>query len=196
MHPSQKNLQVLSTHLRKINKTTIHTSRTHFHTKHQQFKFQKKKLILTLTQLIMYEIWTSRNNIKYDKIQLSQETIITNILTQLWNIITAHYKLHKLNEMLPTFQQLFCINDALAKIYNCKLQIIIQEKSVRVLLCRNTAETTLLVSEVLQCECVEETTQDIKNASDRWSCHEYQPTMFRQMLMANSPARVNKLNSY
>ena len=58
---------------------------------------KNKKLILTLTQLIMYEIWTYRNNIKYDKIQLSQETIITKILTQLLNIITAHYKLRKLN---------------------------------------------------------------------------------------------------
>ena len=85
-----------------------------------------QKLILTLTQLIMYEIWTSRNNIKYDKIQLSQETIITKILTQIRNILTAHYKLHKLNEMLPTFQKLFCINNALAKIHNHKLQITLQ----------------------------------------------------------------------
>ena len=71
----------------------------------------------------MYQIWTSRNNIKYDKIQLSQETITTKILTQLRKILTAHYKLHKLNEMLPTFQKLFCINNALAKMHNGKLQI-------------------------------------------------------------------------
>ena len=87
---------------------------------------KNKKLILTLTELIMYEIWTSRNNIKYDKIQLSQETIITKILTQLRNILTTHYKLHKLNESLPTFQKLFCINNALAKIHNGKLQITLQ----------------------------------------------------------------------
>ena len=74
----------------------------------------------------MYEIWTSRNNIKYDKIQLSQETIITKILTQIRNILTAHYKLHKLNETLPTFQKLFCINNAIAKIHNGKLQITLQ----------------------------------------------------------------------
>ena len=65
----------------------------------------------------MYEIWTFRNNIKYDKIQLSWETSVTKMLTQLRNIITAHQKLHKLNETLPTFQQLFCMNDAIAKIY-------------------------------------------------------------------------------
>ena len=27
----------------------------------------------------MYEIWTSRNNLKYDKIQMTQETIITKL---------------------------------------------------------------------------------------------------------------------
>ena len=87
---------------------------------------KNKKLILTLTQLIMYEIWKSRNNIKYDKIQLSQEKFITKILTQIRNILTAHYKLHKLNDTLPTFQKLFCINNALAKIHNHKLQITLQ----------------------------------------------------------------------
>ena len=66
----------------------------------------------------MYEIWTSRNNLNYDKTQLSQETIITKILPQIRNILTAHYKLHKLNETLPTFQKLFCINNAIAKIHN------------------------------------------------------------------------------
>ena len=66
----------------------------------------------------MYERWISRNDIKYDKTQLSQKIIITKILTQLWKIITAHFKLHKLNEMLPLFQQLFCITKALAKINN------------------------------------------------------------------------------
>ena len=86
---------------------------------------KNKKLILTLTQLIMYEIWKSRNNIKYDKIQLPQETII-KILTELQNILTAHYKLHKLNETLPAFQELFCINNALANIHNGKLQITLQ----------------------------------------------------------------------
>ena len=54
----------------------------------------------------MYGLWTSRNISKYDKIQLSLETTTTKILTQLQNILTAPYKLHKLNEMLPAFQQL------------------------------------------------------------------------------------------
>ena len=71
----------------------------------------------------MYEIWTSRNSRKYDKVQLLQETIITKILMQL---LTAHNKSPKLNETLTTFQQLFCINNALAKIHNGTLQTTLQ----------------------------------------------------------------------
>ena len=73
----------------------------------------------------MHEISTSRNNLKYDKTQLPQETIITKILIQLQNILTSHYKLHKLNDTLTLFQQLFCINNAIAKIDNGKLQILL-----------------------------------------------------------------------
>ena len=120
---------------------------------------KNKKLMLVLTQLIIHETWTSRNNIKHDKIHLSQETITTKILTQLRNILTEHYKLHKLNETLPTFQQLFCINNALRKIYNGKLQIIIQYKIVRVLPHRITPETTQPVVEVLPCKCAVQTTK-------------------------------------
>ena len=42
---------------------------------------------------------------------------------QLQNILNAHYKLHKLNDTLTQFQQLFCTNNAIAKIHNGKLQI-------------------------------------------------------------------------
>ena len=46
----------------------------------------------------MYEIWTSRNNLKYDKIQMTQETIITKIITHLHNnyntLQTAQTKQH------------------------------------------------------------------------------------------------------
>ena len=72
----------------------------------------------------MSEIWTSRDNLKYDKVQMTQKIIITKIITHLQNIITAHYKLHKLNDTLTLFQQTFCINSAIATIENRKLQIL------------------------------------------------------------------------
>ena len=35
---------------------------------------------------------------------------------QLTTILTAHYKFHKLNDTLNHFQELFCINSAIAKL--------------------------------------------------------------------------------
>ena len=74
-----------------------------------------KKLTLTLTQIIIYEIWQSRNNLKYDKTQLTQQTIINKIIAQLTTILNAHYKFHRLNDMLNQFQELFCINNAIVR---------------------------------------------------------------------------------
>ena len=71
----------------------------------------------------MYEIWISRNNLKYDKTQLTYDTII-KMLTQLQNIIHTHYKVHKVNRTLTKFKELFCINKAIATINNNKLQIV------------------------------------------------------------------------
>ena len=76
------------------------------------------KLILTIVQIIIYEIWTSRNNHKYDKTLTPQDTIINKINAQIRNIIHTHYKYHKLNETLNIFQELFCIKEAIAKLEN------------------------------------------------------------------------------
>ena len=67
------------------------------------------------------------NNIKLSLLSMKIngiETIITKILTQLQSILTAHYKLHKLNDMLTLVQQLFCINNTISKIHNRKPQIL------------------------------------------------------------------------
>ena len=56
--------------------------------------------IITMTQTV-HDI--TDNNIKLSLLSMKIngiETIITNILTQLQSILTAHYKLHKLNDML------------------------------------------------------------------------------------------------
>ena len=76
------------------------------------------KLILTIVQIIIYEIWTSRNNLKYDKTVIPQDTIINKRNAQLRNIIRTHYKYHKLNETLNIFQELFCIKQVVAKLDN------------------------------------------------------------------------------
>ena len=67
------------------------------------------------------EIWQSRNNRKYDKKLLPQQTIINKVNAQLKIVILAHYKKHKLNDTLDIFQNQFCINEALAKLENNSL---------------------------------------------------------------------------
>ena len=79
------------------------------------------KLTLTIIQIIIYEIWTTKNNNKYDKTLIPQSNIITKINIQIRNIIQTHHKHHKLNDTINIFQELFCINDALAKVENDQL---------------------------------------------------------------------------
>ena len=49
-------------------------------------------------KIMTVEIWQSRNNHKYDKKLLLQQTIISKINAQLKTIILAHFQKHKLND--------------------------------------------------------------------------------------------------
>ena len=69
---------------------------------------------LTIIQIITYAIWQSRNNYKYQNKLLPQRTIINKINEQLNNILLLHYKKHKVQDTLQTFNQQFCINEAIA----------------------------------------------------------------------------------
>ena len=82
-----------------------------------------KKLILTLTQIIIYEFWQSRNNLKYDNVQFSQNTIINKINSQIKFILNTHYKHHKEQHALDQFEGNFCINNAIAELNDNKLLI-------------------------------------------------------------------------
>ena len=53
-----------------------------------------------LVKIMTIEIWQSRNNHKYDKKLLPQQTMINKINAQLKTIIPVHYKKHKLNDTL------------------------------------------------------------------------------------------------
>ena len=64
------------------------------------------------------EMWQSRNNHKYDKTLLPQQTILNKMNAQLKTITLADFKKRKLNNTLDIFQNQFCINEALAKIEN------------------------------------------------------------------------------
>lgn len=55
--------------------------------------------------------------------QLLQETILSKRNNQTQAIIKTHYKYHKINDEL--FEELFCINNALAKLEDNRLRIMI-----------------------------------------------------------------------
>ena len=95
------------------------------------------KLILTIVQIIIYEIWASRNNHKYDKTLIPQDTIINKINAQIRNIIHTHYKYHKLNETLNILQELFSKKQAIVKLENNLLVMQLIQKSVGVLVMQN-----------------------------------------------------------
>ena len=69
----------------------------------------------TLTQLIIFEIWQSRNNLKYNKTLLPYQTIIDKIKKQMLTIIKADHMKHVTNDTPQLFQDYFCINNAPAK---------------------------------------------------------------------------------
>lgn len=81
-------------------------------------------LLLTIIQIILYEIWTTRNNYKYDKTQISQDIIKTKINARIQNIIQTHYNYHKLHDTINNFEEQFCINHAVAKVENGILTIL------------------------------------------------------------------------
>ena len=64
-----------------------------------------KKLTLTITQIIFYEIWQSRNNIKYDKITLNTKTITNKINKHIEIILNAQFKKHKIENTLTEFNE-------------------------------------------------------------------------------------------
>ena len=88
---------------------TINTSNTNKNT---------TKLRTTIIQIIIFEIWQSRNNYKYEHKLLLQQATINKINTQLNSILLLHYKKHKLQDALETFKEQFCINEAIAKLQN------------------------------------------------------------------------------
>ena len=72
---------------------------------------------------MIYEIWQSTNNLKYDNVQLSQNTIINKINSQIKFILNTHCKLHKEQDSLDQFEANFCINNAIAQLNDNKLLI-------------------------------------------------------------------------
>ena len=114
-------METLPNDTNKINSSKLHSTTTHTHPKHINYTSNTNKnttkLRITIIQII-YDIWQSRNNYKYENKLLPQRMIINKINGQLNSILLLHYKKHKVQDTLETFNQQLCINVAIAKLQN------------------------------------------------------------------------------
>ena len=80
-----------------------------------------RKLALTLTHHILYELWSSRNKFEKEHTYPNIQRSVTNINTNIKRIITAHYKRAVSTNNTARFREQFSINDALCVIHNGQL---------------------------------------------------------------------------
>ena len=85
-------METLPNNTQKTNRTTLYPEQYLFTLNVPNTNKYTTKLTITIIQIILFEIWQSRNNNKYDKKLLSQQTIINKINAQLKTIISIHYK--------------------------------------------------------------------------------------------------------
>jgi hypothetical protein len=90
---------------------------------HKHPKDNTAKLIRTLTEIITYEIWTSRCKAYKEHIEPNLDRSLKTIKTNMTKILRAHFRHHKLNDTIDTFKNKFCINRAICTVYQDKLNI-------------------------------------------------------------------------
>ena len=82
-----------------------------------------RKLLLTITHAILYEIWTLRNKCRYDHIAPNLERSLQTISANLTFILKTHFTHHSYQNSLPLFQKQFCINRAICYLLHGRLVI-------------------------------------------------------------------------
>ena len=75
-----------------------------------------KKLLLTITSLILYELWHARNEFKYENIYPNTGRTKRRIKTQLSTLLRTHYRKHKKDNTLDIFKEKFLIQEALGSL--------------------------------------------------------------------------------
>ena len=89
-----------------------------------------KKLTLTLTNIILFELWTSRNKFEKDCVLPNIERSVKTINSRMTTIISAQYQHYTQMDDLETFISQFAINNALCKIQNGKLYFLLPDSHV------------------------------------------------------------------
>ena len=89
-----------------------------------------RKLTLTLTNIIIHELWTSRNKFEKDNILPNIERSVKTINSKLKYIIEVQYKHYKNKNDIQTFTKLFTINDTFCVIENDNLKLNLPDYQV------------------------------------------------------------------
>ena len=84
-----------------------------------------KKLVLTLTTTILTHIWKTRNSLQFDDTIISTTNTIINVKNELKTTIQIHYRQHLLNNTLDEFKINVCINNALCRLTNESLTLLL-----------------------------------------------------------------------
>ena len=82
-----------------------------------------RKLTLTLTNIIIHELWTSRNKFEKDNILPNIERSVKTINTRMGNILEMQFRHFKSKNNIQTFKNLFTINDSICTIANERLKM-------------------------------------------------------------------------
>ena len=77
---------------------------------------QKIKLLLTITTIILYELWISRNKCEKENIQPNKDRSVLTINTNITEIIRVHYNHYKVKNDMQTFREKFTINKTLCDV--------------------------------------------------------------------------------
>ena len=80
-----------------------------------------RKLLLTLTTYILYELWLSRNQMKFEHIRPCFVRSISHVSSNLKFCIRTHFNHHLAHHTLANFEQQFCIARAVCFIYGGNL---------------------------------------------------------------------------
>ena len=83
---------------------------------HLDFKEKKSKLLRTLSEIILHEIWSARCKCDKENIDPNLDRSIQSVVTTLETIIKAHYRYHINHDTLHIFKEKFCIDNVICKI--------------------------------------------------------------------------------
>ena len=86
-----------------------------------------RKLTLTLTNLIVNELWTSRNKFEKDHVLPNIERSVKTINSRMKYILDVQFRHYKDKNDMQTFKNLFTINDTICTIENGTLKLNLPE---------------------------------------------------------------------